>query len=109
MRPRRTIELAWTRTPLATSKKFGYELSMVTADQIIDALGGPARVAARLSATLDRKVGMTVVSMWKTSGRIPSWWLPHLAGFLAEDGSPLSADDLLELAAAKPKRKAEAA
>jgi hypothetical protein len=82
---------------------------MITVDQVIAAFGGPTRLAERLTDASGKRVGVTVVSAWKTSGRIPSWWLPLISDLLERDGRQLSARDVLALSAARPRAKAEAA
>lgn len=60
-------------------------VAMMTAAQIVEALGGTVAVATELDLT------PSTVSSWKASGSIPRWWMPGISAFAKAKGVDLPA------------------
>jgi hypothetical protein len=58
---------------------------MTQATKIIDALGGTSKVATALELT------PSTVSSWKTSGKIPRWWMQSVSDMANDLGVDLNA------------------
>jgi len=74
---------------------------MITASQIIDALGGTSEVTRRLAAKRP-----TTVSSWKTRGSIPPQWWPRLIAIARERQVDVVTLETLASLAAKKGRAA---
>jgi hypothetical protein len=82
--------------PLAPCSQNRYKAGMEPASRIIEALGGPGKVAQIVG------IHRTRVSNWKrprdaggTGGAVPHWHVPKLLAAAREQGIPLSAADFV--------------
>lgn len=73
---------------------------MLTAAQIVEALGDTSAVATALSAPV------STVSSWKRKNSIPSWRRPALLNLAIERGVPLGTTDFPRKADAPTERAA---